>query len=183
MARNCESVTFSLPATQARMIRIFRKEGGNPSALIQGLIAAHFSVGSDADEKLIRDAVTIATATEQLKKIEEEQEKLRQLLARNTAEVEKKVEIRKDEKERQNVAVAVEKRTALEETIRQIFTEMEEGGLTCWREVAGGEALLMQYAHVRVGVVATRAGISEAEAKAAVLRVYPDLGGYLCCSR
>jgi len=60
---------------------------------------------------------------------------------------------------------------------------MEEGGLTFWREVAGGEALLMQYAHVRVGVVATRAGISEAEAKAAVLRVYPDLGGYLCCSR
>jgi len=76
-------------------------------------------------------------------------------------------------------SVEEEKKAAtLDETIRAAFPEMESGGIEGWREDMT-RAEISGYSVVRAGLIATRMKISEAEAKAAILRIYPDLEGYL----
>lgn len=162
MARVTLSICF--PPEDAALLQAYKEDGGNISALVARLVRAHFT-GGGGDPKMA--GVIGAELESRISSMQEEITTLSQDLARyHNATEEAKV-------------AADEKRTVVEDAIRQIFTEMEAGGLEYWREVAGGEAAMMQYAKVRCRNVATRASISEGEAKAAVLRLYPDLEGYL----
>lgn len=80
-------------------------------------------------------------------------------------------------------AAEAEQAASLDATIRQIFNEIDAVGLAAWRrDVIGYNGNDMQFGHivrVRCGLVASRAGLSESETAAAVLRLYPDLEGYL----
>jgi len=159
------SVTLSicLPPEEAAMLRAYGKDGGNISALMARLVRAHFGQGGGGPNMA---GVMSAELEGRISSLQDE-------IGRLTADMEM-FRINTEEAKK----MQAEKAASLDDAIRSAFSEMEEGGLEGWREdVTAAE--ISRYSIVRAGLIASREGISEAEAKAAILRIYPDLEGYL----
>jgi len=165
MARRNASV--SIPPDLAPYVDQYLSDGGNFSGLVCKLLRAHFTGGGDP--KMM--GVIGAELQGRISSLQDE-------ISRLTVDMERFKTVAADAK-----AAEAEQAASLESLIHQIYSEVDELGLPEWRRESigyGGNDL--QFAHairVRCGLVATRGGISEEEAHAAILRIYPDLEEYL----
>jgi uncharacterized small protein (DUF1192 family) len=165
MARRNASV--SIPPDLAPYVDQYLSDGGNFSGLVCKLLRAHFTGGGDPK----MTGVIGAELQGRISSLQDE-------ITRLTADMERFKTVAEEAK-----AAEAEQAASLDATIRQIFSEIDEVGLTEWRrDVIGYNGNDAQFGHivrVRCGLVASRAGLSESETAAAVLRLYPDLEAYL----
>jgi uncharacterized small protein (DUF1192 family) len=159
--------TISVPPDLEPYIQQFTANHGNLSALCSDLLKTYFTgAGSGSMTGLMSAELAgrLSSLQEEMKRITADMERFKGAAEEATA-------------------ADAERAAGLAEMIHQIYHEVDEMGLTEWRRESigyGGNDL--QFAHaigVRCGSVARRAGISEVDARAAILREYPDLEAYL----
>jgi len=166
MARRNASV--SIPPDLAPYVDQYLSDGGNFSGLVCKLLRAHFTGGGDPK----MTGVIGAELQGRISSLQDE-------ITRLTADMERFKTVAEEAK-----AAEAEQAASIEALIRQIYSEIDElGGLSEWRrQLCGYGDNDVQFGHairVRCETVARRAGISEVDARAAILRVYPDLEVYL----
>jgi len=155
--------SISVPPDLGVLLKAYSGEGGNISGLVSRLLKVHFGQGGGGPN------MTGAMSAELAGRISEVQGEI----ARLTADMERfRIYAEEAKKEEE------EKRGEIEEAIRAAFSEMESGGIEGWKAEACSSEI-SRYAGVRAGLLAARLHVSEEEIRAAILRIYPDLEGYL----
>lgn len=160
--------TISVPPDLEPYIERFTANHGNLSALCSDLLKTYFTGSGGGNMAGVMGA-----------ELEGRLSSLQDEMKRITADLERFRGAAEDAK-----AADLERAAGLEALIRQTFSEIDElGGLSEWRRVTCGYGDNdVQFGHairVRCGNVARKGEISEIDARAAILRVYPDLEAYL----
>ena len=158
MRRNA---SVSIPLDLAPLVDQYIADGGNFSGLVVRLLRGYFQRGGDPV------AVNVMTAD-----IAARISSLREELEQATSDL----SALKGNLEEKNDADAAAKAAALADDVRSSI-----GDPNRWVEVARRQGAIAaeRYISTRIGNIAARQGVSEDEARAAVLRIYPELEDYL----
>lgn len=158
MRRNA---SVSIPPDLAPSVDQYITDGGNFSGLVVRLLRGYFHRGGDP--KMAGVAVS---------EIEGRISSLREELEQATADL----SALKGNLEEKNDADAAAKAAALDDDVRSSI-----GDPAHWAEVARRQGAIAAagYISTRIGNIAARQAVPVDEARAAVLRIYPDLEDYL----
>ena len=155
------SISVSLPPDLGATVKAYGADGNNISGLVCRLLRAYF--GQGGDPKMAGVAVS---------EIEGRISSLREELEQATADLSA---LKGNLEEKTNTADA-EKAAALDDDVRASI-----GDPNRWVEVARRQGAIAAagYISTRIGNIAARQAVPVDEARAAVLRIYPDLEDYL----